>query len=163
AQVVREAPRLHATARVRVGRLVQHPQHLEAHPLLPSPPAVLLGVVPLRCAHSSSRIEVSPPSPTPCLSPIPIRRWYVSRPGSNLAPTLYGFVPRTYCGERVRLLCPGAEVGDGDPLDICVLSERPIERSEIIVPARVVGGLQVLDRGEADDKIIAVLENDLVW
>ena len=60
-------------------------------------------------------------------------------------------------------LCPGAERGDGDPLDICVLSERPIQRSEIIVPARVVGGLQLLDRGEADDKLIAVLEADFVW
>ena len=34
-----------------------------------------------------------------------------------------------------------------------MLSERPIARAEIIVPARVVGGLQLLDRGEADDKI----------
>ena len=44
-----------------------------------------------------------------------------------------------------------------------MLSERPIERAEIIVPARVVGGLQLLDRGEADDKLIAVLEADFVW
>jgi inorganic pyrophosphatase len=89
----------------------------------------------------------------------------VDRPqrGSSQAPALYGFVPKTYCGEAVRRLCPGALRGDGDPLDICVLSERPITRSEIIVPARVVGGLQMLDHGEADDKIIAVLENDLVW
>jgi len=89
----------------------------------------------------------------------------VDRPqrGASYAPALYGFVPQTYCGDAVRDLCPGAERGDGDPLDICVLSERPIARSEIIVPARVVGGLQLLDHGEADDKIIAVLENDLVW
>ncbi|MCB0123890.1 MAG: inorganic diphosphatase, partial [Caldilineaceae bacterium] len=53
--------------------------------------------------------------------------------------------------------------GDGDPLDICVLSERPINRSEVILNARVVGGLDVNDGGEADDKIIAVLENDNVW
>jgi len=72
-------------------------------------------------------------------------------------------VPRTYCGAKVAALCPGAERGDGDPLDICVLSERPIQRAEIIVPARVVGGLQLLDRGEADDKLIAVLEADFVW
>ena len=57
-------------------------------------------------------------------------------------------------------LCPGAERGDGDPLDVCVISERPIARSELIVPARVVGGLQLLDRGEADDKLIAVLVDD---
>ena len=89
----------------------------------------------------------------------------VDRPqrSSSHPPSLYGFVPRTYCGERVAALCPGAQRGDGDPLDICVLSERPIERSEIIVPARVVGGLQLLDRGEADDKIVAVLEGDFIW
>jgi inorganic pyrophosphatase len=63
----------------------------------------------------------------------------------------------------VAALCPGAQRGDGDPLDICILSERPITRSEIIVPARVVGGLQLVDGGEADDKIIAVLEKDFVW
>ena len=89
----------------------------------------------------------------------------VDRPArtSSHPPSLYGFVPRTYCGEKVAALCPGAERGDGDPLDICVLSERPIQRAEIIVPARVVGGLQLLDRGEADDKLIAVLEADFVW
>lgn len=89
----------------------------------------------------------------------------VDRPqrGSSQTPALYGFVPQTYCGENVKRLCPGAQRGDGDPLDICVISERPIDHSEIIVPARVVGGLQLLDRGEADDKIIAVLENDLIW
>ena len=82
---------------------------------------------------------------------------------SSQPPSLYGFIPRTYCGAKVAALCAGAERGDGDPLDICVISERPIARSELIVPARVVGGLQLLDRGEADDKIIAVLEGDLVW
>src|SRR5262245_26371708 len=82
---------------------------------------------------------------------------------SSQAPALYGFVPRTYCGAAVAALCPGAQRGDGDPLDICILSERPISRSEIIVPARVVGGLQLTDGGEADDKIIAVLEKDFVW
>jgi inorganic pyrophosphatase len=82
---------------------------------------------------------------------------------SSQPPTLYGFIPKTYCGTRIAALCPGAERGDGDPLDICVISERPIQRSEIIVPARVVGGLQLLDRGEADDKLIAVLEADFVW
>jgi len=82
---------------------------------------------------------------------------------SSQPPSLYGFIPRTYCGAEVAALCPGAERGDGDPLDICILSERPITRSEIIVPTRVVGGLQLLDRGEADDKIIGVLEGDFVW
>ena len=82
---------------------------------------------------------------------------------SSLPPTLYGFVPRTYCGERVKALMPGADRGDEDPLDICVLSERPIARAEVILRARVLGGLPMLDGGEADDKIIAVLAKDEIW
>ena len=60
-------------------------------------------------------------------------------------------------------LCPVAKKGDGDPLDICVLSERPIAKSEVLIAARVIGGIQLLDNDEADDKIIAVLKNDYVW
>jgi inorganic pyrophosphatase len=82
---------------------------------------------------------------------------------SSHPPALYGFIPRTFCGRRVGELTPDAVRGDGDPLDICVISERPITRAELIVPARVVGGIQLLDRGEADDKIVAVLEGDYVW
>jgi inorganic pyrophosphatase len=82
---------------------------------------------------------------------------------SSLPPSLYGFIPRTYCGDQVSRLMPGATQGDRDPLDICVLSERPIARAEIILAARVVGGLPMLDRGEADDKIVAVLHQDLLW
>ena len=88
----------------------------------------------------------------------------VDRPQLTSAspPTLYGFIPRTYCADRVRDLSPGSERGDGDPLDVCVISERPISRAEILVPARVIGGLQMVDGGEADDKIIAVLRGDPV-
>jgi len=82
---------------------------------------------------------------------------------SSLPPTLYGFIPRTYCGPRVEALMPGALRGDEDPLDICVISERPIARAEVTLSARVVGGLPMLDGGEADDKIIAVLINDEIW
>jgi inorganic pyrophosphatase len=82
---------------------------------------------------------------------------------SSLPPALYGFVPRTYAGTRVARLMEGASMGDRDPLDICVLSERPIERAEVIVTARVVGGLPMLDQGEADDKIVAILEDDPVY
>lgn len=82
---------------------------------------------------------------------------------SSQPPALYGFIPRTYCAENVTKLCPVAKRGDGDPLDICVLSERPIAKSEIILRARVIGGIQLLDNDEADDKIIAVLKGDYVW
>lgn len=44
-----------------------------------------------------------------------------------------------------------------------MLSERAIARNEIIVRCRVIGGLQMIDTGEADDKIVSVLENDHVW
>ncbi len=89
----------------------------------------------------------------------------VDRPqrGSSQPPTLYGFVPQTFCGQRVSELCQKSIRGDGDPVDICVVSERPIARSEVIVPARIVGGLQVIDNGEADDKIIGVLSTDGFW
>ena len=82
---------------------------------------------------------------------------------SSQPPSLYGFIPKTYCGDRVKVLSPKSSKGDGDPLDICIISERPIAKSEIILRAKVVGGIQMIDHDEADDKIIAVLENDNIW
>ena len=82
---------------------------------------------------------------------------------SSQPPALYGFIPRTYCAARVQKLSPKARRGDGDPLDICVLSERAITRGEILMRVRVVGGFQMVDGEEADDKIIAVLDNDYVY
>jgi inorganic pyrophosphatase len=82
---------------------------------------------------------------------------------SSQPPALYGFIPRTYGGRRVASLSEKAQKGDEDPLDICVVSERPITRAEVLIDAQVVGGLQVLDGGEADDKLIGVLKNDNFW
>lgn len=82
---------------------------------------------------------------------------------SSQPPALYGFIPRTLCADRVQKLSPDSKCGDGDPLDICIISERPITKSEVIVRARPIGGLQMIDGGEADDKIIAVLQTDYVW
>jgi inorganic pyrophosphatase len=89
----------------------------------------------------------------------------VDRPQRTSAqpPALYGFIPRTYGGPNVAALTPGAERGDADPLDICVISERNIDRGGILLDAQVIGGIQMLDGGEADDKIIAVLRNDYIW
>lgn len=88
----------------------------------------------------------------------------VDRPqlSNSLPPAPYGFVPRTYCGPRIAQLA-GVDQGDGDPLDICVISERPIDQADILLHARMVGGLLMIDKGEADDKIIAVLDRDPVW
>lgn len=89
----------------------------------------------------------------------------VDRPqrSSSQHPSLYGFIPRTLCGPRVGAISKLTAKGDGDPLDICVLSERPINRGEVILHARVVGGILMIDHGEADDKIVAVLDNDRFW
>jgi len=86
----------------------------------------------------------------------------VDRPqrSSSMPPSLYGFIPRTYCGDNIGSLSKHTDKGDGDPLDICVLSERPIDRAEVILSARVIGGIHMIDQGEADDKIISVLDND---
>lgn len=84
---------------------------------------------------------------------------------SALCPTLYGFVPRTLCGETVAAYAAARAgrtqvVGDGDPIDVCVLSERPITRGGILVSAWPIGGLRMFDGDEADDKIVAVLDGD---
>ena len=87
---------------------------------------------------------------------------------SNIIPALYGFVPQTYCMEDVAANCmekTGRKdiVGDGDPLDICVLTERAISHGNLLVPAIPIGGFRMIDGGEADDKIIAVLKGDEVY
>lgn len=87
---------------------------------------------------------------------------------SNVVPALYGFIPKTYCAENVAEFCMKKSgksniVGDGDPLDICVLSERNIIHGNIIVPAIPIGGFRMIDNGEADDKIIAILKGDEVY
>lgn len=87
---------------------------------------------------------------------------------SNIVPALYGFVPQTYCDEKVAEYCMEKSgktgiVGDADPLDIIVLSERNIDRGNILVDCIPVGGFRMIDGGEADDKIIAVLKDDQAY
>jgi inorganic pyrophosphatase len=87
---------------------------------------------------------------------------------SNVVPALYGFLPRTYSGDRVASMSrekTGREsiVGDGDPIDICVLTEKVISHGNILVASRPIGGFRMLDGNEADDKLIAVLHNDAVY
>jgi inorganic pyrophosphatase len=87
---------------------------------------------------------------------------------SSLCPTLYGFIPQTYCGERIGQRCATRTGrtqlrGDGDPLDICLLTEKSIPHGNFLAKARPLGGLRMVDGNEADDKIIAVLEDDVVY
>lgn len=87
---------------------------------------------------------------------------------SSMPPMLYGLIPRTYCGEQLAAICrdkTGRQdiVGDADPIDICILTEKTIDHSNIIVPAVPIGGFRMIDGNEADDKIIAFLHGDLVY
>ena len=84
---------------------------------------------------------------------------------SSMMPCAYGFIPQTYCAERTANVCMQRTTltdvaGDGDPLDCCVLSTRLITHGNVIVSARPIGGLRMIDNGEVDDKIIAVIEGD---
>ncbi len=87
---------------------------------------------------------------------------------SNVIPALYGFIPQTYCAESVAEFCNSKLgrndiVGDGDPLDICVLTEKHITHGDILLQAVPIGGFRMIDGGEADDKIIAVMRGDEVY
>lgn len=87
---------------------------------------------------------------------------------SNHCPTMYGLVPQTLAGKRVGEYCAQKTgrknvEGDNDPLDICILTEKPILRGDILVTAVPIGGIRAIDGNEADDKIIAVLKGDLIY
>jgi inorganic pyrophosphatase len=61
-------------------------------------------------------------------------------------PVNYGFIPQT--------------LGlDGDPLDILVMCSEAIQPL-CLVEAKVIGNMQMIDTGVADDKIIAVAVKD---
>ena len=87
---------------------------------------------------------------------------------SNIIPALYGFLPQTYCGDKVGSFCmkkTGKKdiAGDGDPLDIVILTEKAITHGDILVQAKPIGGFRMIDGNEADDKIIAVLKDDATY
>lgn len=87
---------------------------------------------------------------------------------SNIVPALYGFIPQTYSGAKVAAFSMERSgktglTGDGDPMDILVLTEKEITHGDILVFARPIGGLRMIDGKDADDKIIAILDNDAVY
>lgn len=86
---------------------------------------------------------------------------------SSVCPSIYGFLPQTYCGSGVAERCMEKTkmkniVGDGDPIDICVLSSCTLNHGDILLACKPIGGFRMIDGGEADDKIIAVLKGDPV-
>lgn len=87
---------------------------------------------------------------------------------SNVIPAMYGFIPQTYSGKKVAEFCMEktgkTEIkGDGDPIDICILTEKNISHGDILVRAIPIGGFRMLDGNESDDKILAVLSNDAMY
>ncbi|MEA5110117.1 MAG: inorganic pyrophosphatase [Lentimicrobium sp.] len=87
---------------------------------------------------------------------------------SNVLPALYGFIPQTLCAKKIADYAAQKSgrkdiIGDGDPLDICILAEKSISHGDILVQAIPIGGFRMLDGNQADDKIIAVLKNDAVY
>lgn len=87
---------------------------------------------------------------------------------SNTVPALYGFIPQTFSGENVANLSREKTnmkdiLGDGDPIDICILTEKEISHGDILVDARPIGGFRMIDKQQADDKVIAVLNNDAMY
>jgi inorganic pyrophosphatase len=95
---------------------------------------------------------------------------HIDRPQrfSSMCPTLYGFIPQTYCGDEVAQLCAertgqSGIKGDGDPMDICVLTEKTAGHGSFFVNATPIGGLRMIDGEQADDKIIAVLQDDVAY
>ncbi len=87
---------------------------------------------------------------------------------SSILPALYGFIPQTYCGKRVGAFSAKALnnpdiIGDGDPLDVCILTEKDVAHGDILARAIPIGGFKMIDGNQADDKIIAVLKDDAVY
>ena len=87
---------------------------------------------------------------------------------SNIVPSLYGFLPKTYCDTNMaeltnKVLARYDVEGDHDPLDICILAEKSVTHGDIIVKGIPIGGIRLLDHNQADDKIIAVLKHDSVY
>ena len=90
-------------------------------------------------------------------------KWEVTKPGGELRwqikdgaprvvqylgyPGNYGMIPRT--------ILPKEQGGDGDPLDVLVLG--PAQPRGSVIPVRVIGVLELLDGGEQDDKLLAVV------
>lgn len=121
-------------------------------------------------AEVSAYIEIVPTDPVKYELDKSSGHLRVDRPQrfSSMCPTLYGFVPQTYCGEEVAALCEqrtglSGIQGDGDPMDVCVLTEKAFAHGSFLLKAKPIGGLRMIDGHQADDKIIAVLDSDVAY
>jgi inorganic pyrophosphatase len=62
-------------------------------------------------------------------------------------PADYGYVPHTLCD-------------DGDPLDALLIIDESVPHG-VVVPARPIGVLYMVDDGEGDEKLICVAADDI--
>ena len=115
--------------------MIQHPWHEVA--VGKNPPEFVNGIIEIP-RGSRAKYEVDKESGLIKLDRVIYASMYY--------PLNYGFIPRTL-GE------------DGDPLDIVVLTQVSVVPL-CIIPSKVIGVMQMIDRGEADEKIIAVAEQD---
>jgi len=115
--------------------MVQHPWHEVA--IGPKPPEIVNGIIEIP-RGSRAKYEVDKESGLIKLDRVIYASMYY--------PLNYGFIPQTM-GE------------DHDPLDIVVLTQVSVVPL-CLIPSKVIGVMQMVDRGEADDKIIAVALQD---
>ena len=96
-------------------------------------------------------------------------KWEVDKTSGNMAWEIIDGVPRVVnylgypgnYGMLPKTILPKEEGGDGDPLDVLVLGPA-VERGSV-VKCKLIGILKLLDRGEQDDKLIAVGENSPLY
>lgn len=62
-------------------------------------------------------------------------------------PADYGYVPQTLCE-------------DGDPLDALLVIDESVPHG-VVIPARPIGVLHMIDDGEGDEKLICVAADDV--
>jgi inorganic pyrophosphatase len=115
--------------------MIQHPWHEVS--VGRTPPAFINGIIEIP-RGSRAKYEIDKQSGLIKLDRVIYASMYY--------PLNYGFIPQTL-GE------------DGDPLDIVVLTQVSVVPL-CIIPSKVIGVMQMIDRGEADEKIIAVAEED---
>ncbi len=115
--------------------MIQHPWHEVAAGK--NPPAFVNGIIEIP-RGSRAKYEIDKESGLIKLDRVIYASMYY--------PLNYGFIPRTLGG-------------DGDPLDIVVLTQVSVVPL-CLIPSKVIGVMQMIDRGEADEKIIAVAEQD---
>ena len=115
--------------------MIAHPWH--EVPAGKNPPALVNGIIEIP-RGSRAKFEIDKETGLIKLDRVIYASMYY--------PLNYGFIPQTL-GE------------DGDPLDIVVLTQVSVVPL-CLIPSKVIGVMQMVDRGEADEKIIAVAEQD---